>query len=417
MIHLLPEPAALGELRFVHAHRVWLILGLLASAGAVAAVTLIDDVLPRLVFTAGPALAAFRFLRSSLRRYELVVDPTARRWRRKSGLYFAPRSASGSLDDLTGVVLTLRHVRTGSGSSERSVPMWSVSLEFEGSDWDGTPLLVGLVEGDEAGAYQMLEDYARKLRADAVDRTSQRESRRAWDALNAAVEPVSGGGAYGEAAAEGVSADRVATAPPPPGSAIETTMEGGRRRITLPPHGASVGTLLGGAFGLVFGLVGVLFVIEALGLGPFLDGAAAEGGMSPVAVVVGAVFVWFAIGSVRAAVGRAGSREWVLDLPDSLRFGTTRSGEVREWTELPKESIEEVVLRTPSEGGSRLHVLGFRVRTGPRDPAEAALVRIRTDDALVRIGQRLTPEAKAWLREAIAAAAGTGAKRATEPGT
>lgn len=424
MIHLIPDPgsgpsaAAPGEMRFVHAHLASGILGGLAAAGALAAWLLVDELYIRLVFTFGPALFALRFFRASLGRYELVIDPAARSWRRRTGPFFATRSVTGSLDDLSGVALTLKHISTGSGSTSRSIPIWSISLEFAGPDWDGTPLLIEMVEEDEPAAYRRLEHYAKRLRADAIDRTAMVDERRPWEDIDAPV--LAPGSAPGSGAATGHPVlPRTATgagprsapaAAPPSRTGIRVTVEQGRRRITLPPHGMDFGAVAGAGLGGLLATFGGYFALgplRALGiLGP--DGAVpagTQGGDIGVALAVAAAFVVVGIKAVLAALARARSREWVLDLPDSLRFGLTRGGRDSAWTELPKAAIEEVALRTPEEGGARLHVLGMRVPLRGNDPAAAALIRVRTDDELVRIGWRLSPEGKAWLRDTLAAAA------------
>jgi hypothetical protein len=99
-------------------------------------------------------------------------------------------------------------------------------------------------------------------------------------------------------------------------------------------------------------------------------------------------------------------------LPNALRFGTTRAGETQAFTELPKGSIEEVSLRTAAEGGGQLYVLGIRVGRGA--PA-SAVVRVRTDHDVVRLGRRLAPDAKVWLRDAIAGCVSSGASTAPPP--
>lgn len=409
MIHLVPEPAdASAEMRFVHAYKVSAVLALLAAGGAVAAWTLMDEGLPRLIFTLGPALFALRSFRASLRRYELVLDPAARRWRRRSGPFFATRSATGSLDDLAAVSLTLQHMRTGSRSGRTSIPVWSIALEFSGRDWDDTPLVVEMVEEDEAAAYRRLERYAQRLGADAIDRTAAVDERIAWRSAGEP-RPATGSVPAGAAATgHPVLARADPRAAPPSRTGIRVTIEEGGRRIALPPQGVSFATVAGVLLGALVASFGTAFALEplrALGiLGSRETTPAATAGEVGVTLALAGAFVVVGFNVILAAMRRARSREWVLDLPDRLRFGVTRGGSASEWTELPKAAIEEVALRAPEHGGGHLRVLGMTVPVGPRDPARAALVRVRTDHDLVRLGLRLSPEGKAWLRDTIAAA-------------
>lgn len=407
-VSLHPVSDSAGELRFAHSRRTALILGLITAAGAAAAWAFLDEGIPRLLFSGGIGAFALTNLVSALYRYELVLDVPGRRWRRRKGFAFAPSRDHGSLDDLRGVVLTVRYVSEGSGNSRRRVPVWFVGLEFAGAAWNG-PVVVGMAE-HETGAYALLEDYARRLRVDAVDRTADDEVRRAWDALDRPLADADGAGpgvAGGGPASPGAAlATAAPSATPPAGSGIETTVDAGRRRITLPPAGFGAGTVVVGLFGLLFAGMGGYFLVAGLGLlGPVTVNGEATTGPVLLMVVVGGAFTLVGLSIVASGIARSRAREWMIDDGHRLLFGTTGIRRTRGRHEIAKGDVEEVTVRSSTDrpGGGQLYIMGFRVRTSRERARRGAVVRVRSDQTTMRLGRRLSPEAKAWLRDALAA--------------
>lgn len=394
-MRLLLEPVSDtgDEIRFAHSRGASLVIALVAVAMAVVFWVTAAEGAARLLLTAAAGFTAVTQLLRAGYRYELTVDLPAREWRRRRGVAFAVTSAAGSLDDLEAVVLTQTWVSEGSGNRRERTPLWLVGLEFRGRGW-GAPLTVGIAR-EEPASYALMEEYAERLRVDAVDRTGELETRRSWDALD---EPV--GAPDGREGEGGIrTAAAAALGAPPAGSGIEVTMAGGRRLVTLPPLGFGAVTVVAAVFGLAFAAFGAWAALGGSGvLSPItLDGEPTTG-PSYLLLAVGGLFCFSGLSFAASGLRRSRLREWVRDEGELLVFGASRPGRAVSMDALPKGAIEAVTVHRPrDDGGAALRVLGFPLRGG----GGGAHIRVRTDHAAVRLGARLTEPGRTWLRDAI----------------
>jgi hypothetical protein len=222
----------------------------------------------------------------------------------------------GSLEELTGVILTQEWSRSSSFKGNTTEhPWWKISLEFKG--WE-KPVSIEAVMSEQK-AHERLEYYAKRLRTGAVDRTGESEIRRNWDELDLpvaerkSVDPVD-------------SPDVVTPSLPPQESGITVTGYPGQWAVILPAVGFNAGLVVLALFGFVFAGFGIFFMLAKSGLYTELTGQAikVQESSSQAGWIIASVFVLigFAISSIGfiGSYGRQQVQEAGQDLVYRFRF-------------------------------------------------------------------------------------------------
>jgi hypothetical protein len=311
----------------------------------------------RWIFSAGGALFALIGFGGALWRYELRLDLLTRTYSGRRGFWPHATPLKGSLDDLTGMLLTSRVDR----SDKSSVTVWTVSLGFQG--WD-KPVTV-METQTEVTAYGTLEHYAKKLRITAIDRTGAGERRTPWTDLD---KPLA------------EQPDHAISIPPlPAGSPIEFVNRPGRRTIIFPAQGFTGAGLFIFLFGLPFFGMGS-FTLWLLLSGAKISGNVAAGYIiGPVLMLVGLFILFLAIAGT---FGRPQVQEEEREIVHSLLLFGRRVLPRR----ITKREVEEVSLRPV---------------TGRNSAGKQELV-LRSDRRILRIsGLPIGGQDLEWLKLAV----------------
>ncbi len=334
------------------------------------------------------ALFAVVGLVAAFWRYELTIDFRSRTYERRRGFWPVPQHRAGSLDELVGVVLTQKWVRTRSSSgSRREHAVWEVSLEFD--SWDRTVTI--LSSRDETTARDRLEFFAEKFRAPVLDRSGSEEVRTEWRDLDTSFAD--------RLQAAGVEPDAgEPLGPPPPQSGIEWHPRNGEEEIVLPAVGLSCATVFLVLFGLAF------LGFGAFALSAVIAGTTDVSGPRWVVWLMGGVFVVIGGGIALGAVLGSKAREVVRRERGGLSVSLQVLGRSYRTRDFPRAAIEEIRLRhsTASRRRSpRLRVGGVSVGSERDDSDTDQELVIRSDERVAILGRDLDPAARQWLYRAV----------------
>ena len=333
-------------------------------------------------------------------RYELRLDLISRTYTRRRGMWPAPTTLKGSLDDLTAVVLTQEWSRSRSGRGRTSEhPWWKLSLEFVG--WD-KPVSIEAI-GSEQQGHERLEYYAKKLRTPAIDRTAESEIKRNWNELDQPLtEQRSDSSSH--PGTVGIADPRF----PPPGSAIVTAEGMENFRFLLPAAGFNAGLVVFTLFGAVFAGFGGFFLLVRSGLFMELTGKTVRvTESSPGATwIIAPIFLLIGIAIILLGVVGSYGTEEIAEQGDRLIYRFSFLGRALRSREIPKNEIEEIALRRDISARHRsrrgVTIGGTTVETRSRSRAPVGNeIMIRSDDQLIRFGKDLPVADKEWLVAAL----------------
>lgn len=411
------------ELYFAHPHgAAWFVvaLGIVLPATTL---PLIPETLWRVVFAIGCSVLFFVGVASALKRHDLRLDLRNRTWVRHLGWWPSPARTTGSLDELQGLVLSMRWVHRRSGDKHVNRPVWLVSLEF--ARWGSVSIELS---EDEARARELLEFYGKKMGLSTIDRTGGRESVTAPQDLDRSLAekrrartPPPAGGAGDrhvvEAGAPSARASRVGPAhapedrggapspssapvedpgPPPPRTRFTWKMGGSaRRRVELAAPGLSLALLIVAVFvgGVVSvgGGAAVIILMRLTGVGWVAGQSASEPWMVRMFLALfGAGFVFMVV------VGAAG-RVVIQESGEVIEIFLDVLGIPYQRRRIRKREIEDVVVR----GSTVARASGSRraLRSGRRpDKGEIA---IKTDARVHTIGRELDAASQQWLADTL----------------
>lgn len=318
----------------------------------------VKDQMPRWIIGATAFLFALGGFAGALWRYELRLDLISRTYSGRRGFWPNPKPLRGSLDDLEGVVLSSRVDR----NNKSTTTVWSVGLQFR--NWD-KPVAIK-ESANEPAAYQALEQYAKKLRVPAIDRTGAEERAVSWADVDTPLAQLP---------------DHPILIPPlPTGSAIEFTPAPGRRSILIPAYGFSLQAAFLVLFGSVFGSFGGFFLWALLFNRAHVQGSITAG------FIVSSVFTLIGLLVVSAGIAGMRGKQWIeeegADLVYSLLLFNRRVRPQR----IPKKEVEEV-----------------SVKPMPERKDQQQLV-IRSDRRIMHISdRRFSSQELAWLKVAVSA--------------
>ncbi|MEN8376329.1 MAG: hypothetical protein ABFS34_12850 [Gemmatimonadota bacterium] len=370
-------------IRLAYSHRTGAVLIAIGIAIAIGAAVFgnggrIPGVVVGLLF-AGAGALAFTY------RLQFDMDLELRRWRMIRGFLWRLRERQGTFDDLAGVVIELHWVTTGGKHNRRKVPSWRVGLGLG----DGKVAANFYGSRVEVDAFRKWEAWAKKLRVPAVDRTGGGERVLDWRDLDRSLEDSSltaDPGREGEAAVDGLLAD------PPEGSLIGvTTVAGGAVELWI-PSAASRGRRVGA----------LLLALPLLGFGGAALWAAAGGpgaveSNATAAWIAGLVFAFAGMGVAAAGFGRTGTV--IREEGDTIVFGTRALGRVWGEKHVAKRAVEALDLATSSAARRGRGGTGLLGRTWAAGRSGAGReLRVRSDDAIVRVGRGLNRDELEWLR-------------------
>lgn len=315
-------------------------------------------------------------------RMEVDIDLVGRRVRFRKGLWPAPETSYRLLDEAE-VVLTMKYRPSGSKSKSR-VPWWFVSLKFSGES-KGTRIFAS---ANELDGYRKWEYYAKRLKLDAVDATTEDPQKSAWRNLD-----------------ENLSARSSEVRPvprrnpaPPAGSAIELLFNRGRREILLPATGFGLGLVFMLVFGGIFAAMGSAVLLAKAGI----IHTAVEGSdaalmiVPPVFILVGLGIMWLGIqGSYSATVIGVENGELFVEY---LAFGKRSGRKAIAIAEIESVSLAGDVSSRGRTGGN-LSVGGVAIGRRKYRERENAVV-VRSDGEILRFGSCLPQADRAWLADA-----------------
>lgn len=312
-----------------------------------------------------------------LRRERLVLDLANHRYLREAGYWPRPERRSGSLAEVEHVELALRARSRGllPRAGRRQQLYWVVSLKFRGND---EPYAL-LEERSERRAYNRFEALARKLRVPALDRTGGEDRLTPWEQVE---QPLA------ERQPAGMHAP-VAIPPPPAASGIRFSDVPGRRRIELPAHGFNYG-------------VPVLYLLPAalVAFGAALLWQSAQSG-APGGFVLAAVFLLIGLGLGFLFSAAVFGHEWIAESREHLLIGNELAGITWRRQRIAKRDLRAIEIRK----ALRAAVTAQAGSGAPAPVPTYSEVVLRATTRLRRFGAHLSPEERAWLRDALVAMA------------
>jgi hypothetical protein len=361
----------------------------------------------RWVFDAGGGFLALVGLFGAFWRYELRLDLLARTYTRRRGFWPSPKRATGSLDELKGVILTQQWDRSSSSRGGATYhPWWKVSLDFQG--WEKPVSIEAL--GSEQKGQERLEYYAKKLKVPAVDRTGELEKKRNWDELDLGLAD-----RERRPLAEERQVAAVDPSVPPPRSRIRVTGYPGHRAVVLPSLGCNGGMVFLVLFGLVFAAFAVFFMLAKSGLYTELTGKGITvTESSPLAGwIISSLFLLIGLGIMMLGVVGSYGIDEIEESGEALIYRFRFLNWPLRSRRVLKREIEEIELRgdiSPQRAAlSTIKVGKFEFGTTPgKMRAPVPEVFIRSDKQIFRIGQHLSQAEKEWLEAALTQMATSG---------
>ncbi len=388
------------ELFFAHYPLGGVVFALLGAGFGYLPVYLGADSWTRWIFGIMGALFAIIGILGAFWRYEFRLDLISRTYTRRRGMWPAPQTHKGSLNDLTAVILTQEWSRSRSARGHTSDhPWWKLSLEFTG--WD-KPVSIEAV-GSEQHGHERLEYYAKKLKVPAIDRTAEKEIARNWNELD---QPLAAQKAdrASQAGAVGIGDPRF----PPPGSAIVSAEDTSGLRILLPAIGFNAALVLFTLFGAVFATFGGFFLLVKSGLFMELTGktiAVTESSpgatwiIAPIFLLIGVVIILLGV------VGSYGTEE-IAERGDWLIYRFLFLGRALRSRDILKKDVEEIDLRSDISARHRsrrgIAISKTTIETTSRSRASVDNeIMIRSDNQVIRFGKHLAEADKQWLASAL----------------
>lgn len=302
-------------------------------------------------------------------RFEITLDLGSQSYVSRKGFWPFIREKRGVPGDIESVNLDM--IRMPSKGRREGTPFWSVNFSFRG--W-AHPVSV-FHSANELKAYEWWEQYAKKLKVPAVDRSGGKEIIWKWEEFEKPLIQ---------------RAESAYCIPPlPVQSRIKFFDRPGQRYIVLPSEGIRLR-------GLGFILAGLLPIAGSTLLMIFLFGYERSWPEKEMRVFLVTILLTFGslvmgLGLIAYGIFCFFGKEVVRDKGDSIMFCKVfwnfllhkRSVYKREVKEIEKKISRS---RTPSKGAK---------------PTETYEVRIRTKRKIVRLGRHLLPEELDWLQHAL----------------
>ena len=313
-------------------------------------------------------------------RLEIDIDLGTRRVRIRRGFWPSPKTVERSLD-AGSINLRIRYRSSGSKNNRRKVPWWIVELKLAN---EGKPFSIHETR-NEAEGYRKWEEFAERLRIDAVDATSGTEERRDWRDLDRNVAEQ----------ARDDEDDMLQAPAQPPASKIGVVVTGIARELVLPAPGFGGGLVFVLLFGGAFAGSGALILLANHGVVDIqVNGSRwALSIIPPVFLLLGLGVVWLGVaGSFRATI--LGVADGAFYKEGRL-FGR-RSGRVS----VPLRDVESVDIRDDVSSrrrrGTRVAIGGLTLGGGRYRARESEVV-VRSDEKILRFGRSLDAEDIEWL--------------------